>query len=168
MKKIIFTSIIFLISFQINSQKKDSEVYTEILNQIWKPFKKSFDKKDSRTFNNLHTNDIIRINAWGIKQGKTYKDTITNSYSNKSDKTRTITFWIEQSVFSKTISHQIGYYAVTYKESNKKDKTIYAQFQVTLKKINGTWKIWQDFDTDMVGGKKVDSTFTQHLKKLDL
>lgn len=116
----------------------------------------------------IHTNDILRINAWGIKQGKIYKNRIVNSYSKKSDRTRTIAFWIEQSVYSKTISHQIGYYAVTYKEPNKKDKTTYAQFQVPLKKINGIWKIWQDFDTEMVGGKKVDVSFVQQLKKLNL
>ena len=71
-------------------------------------------------------------------------------------------------MFSETIAHQIGYYAITYKEPKTKNKTTYAQFQVTLKKIHGVWKILQDFDTEKVGGVKVDSTFIRRLKKLKL
>ena len=168
MKKIIFFFSFLLICLQINAQKTDALISTEIINQVWKPFKKSFDKKDAKQFNALHTNNVLRINTWGIKQGKTYKNDIIKSYNKISKKTRTIEFWIEQSVFTKTISHQIGYYAVTYKEPNKVDKTTYAQFQVTLKKVNGLWKIWQDFDTQKVGGKKVDISFIKNLIKLDL
>ena len=168
MKNSVLTLILFFVCFQIHSQKKDAEVYIDIIQQIWKPFKKSFDNKDAKMFNALHTNDILRINKWGVKQGDTYKKGIIKSYNRTSEKTRTIEFWIEQSVFSETISHQIGYYVVTYKEPNKADKTSYAQFQVTLKKVNGAWKIWQDFDTEMVGSKKVDASFIEKLKKLEL
>jgi hypothetical protein len=168
MKKLIVILIAFCFVNFGYSQKKDSKLSDEILQQIWKPFKKSFDSKDAKAFNFLHTSEVLRINSWGIKQGEVYKNGITESYSRISKKTRTIAFWIEQSVFSETIAHQIGYYAVTYKEPNKKDKTNFAQFQVTLKKINGIWKISQDFDTEIVGGKKVDAAFVEKLDKLDL
>jgi hypothetical protein len=168
MKKHILVLVSFCCISFCYSQKKDAKIYTEVLNQVWKPFKKSFDTKDSKMFNSIHTEDILRINAWGIKQGVIYKNGITKSYSKKSSRTRTIDFWIEQSVFSETVSHQIGYYAVTYKELNKADKTSYAQFQVTLKKINGVWKISQDFDTENVGSKKVDISFVEKLEKLEL
>ena len=168
MKKNILVLVSFCLVSFCYSQKKDTTIYNEVLNQVWKPFKKSFDAKDSKTFNDVHTDDILRINTWGIKQGAIYKDGIIKSYSKKSSRTRTIDFWIEQSVFSETISHQIGYYSVTYLEPNKADKTSYAQFQVTLKKINGVWKISQDFDTENVGGKKVDVSFVEKLEKLEL
>jgi len=168
MKKFALSLILLSICFQLNAQERDSIIHSEIIAHIWKPFKTSFDSKDSKTFNSIHTKDVLRINRWGIKQGDVYKNRITKSYNSASKRTRTISFWIEQSVFSETYSHQIGYYAVTYKEPNKKDKTTYAQFQVTLKKVNDVWKIWQDFDSEIVGGKKVDSTFIKQLKKLKL
>ena len=168
MKNSLLILILLFVSVQLNSQEKESEIHTDIIQQIWKPFKKSFDNKNSKVFNDLHTIDVLRINRWGIKQGETYKNGIIKSYKRTSKKTRKIEFWIEQSVFSETISHQIGYYAVTYKEPNKKDKTTYAQFQVTLKKVNGVWKISQDFDTEIVGGKKVNAAFVENLDKLKL
>lgn len=168
MKKLLSLSIICLISFSSLAQKKDDKIYNEVLEQIWKPFKKSFDAKDYITFNDLHTDDILRINKWGIKKGDVYKKGIIKGYQRASKRTRTIEFWIEQSVFSENISHQIGYYAVTYKETDKPTKTTYAQFQVTLEKVNGEWKISQDFDTEMVGGKKVDASFVVKLQKLNL
>lgn len=160
--------MLLLMCIQLNSQEKELEIHNNIIQQIWIPFKKSFDTKDANTFNNLHTDTVLRINSWGIKQGEKYKTAITKSYSKTSKRTRTIELWIEQSVFSETIAHQIGYYAVTYKEPKTKDKTMYAQFQVTLKKIHGVWKISQDFDTEHVAGIKVDSTFIKRLKKLKL
>jgi len=168
MKKFVLLPIVLLMYIHLNSQEKNSIIHNNIIQQIWKPFKKSFDTKDANTFNSLHTDSVLRINAWGIKQGENYKNGITKSYSKTSKRTRTIEFWIEQSVFSETIAHQIGYYAATYKEPKTKDKTTYAQFQVTLKKRHGVWKISQDFDTDKVGGVKVDSTFIKRLKKLKL
>lgn len=168
MKNLFLLFFLGLISFSSNAQEKNTKAYNEILQQIWKPFKKSFDTKDAKTFNSLHTDNILRINAWGIRLGNNYKKRIINNYSKKTKSVRTIEFWIEQSVFSKIIAHQIGYYAVTYKEPNKENKTTYAQFQVTLKKINGVWKISQDFDTELVGGKKVDASFVKNLKKLEL
>lgn len=168
MKNLLLLLFIGLISLSNNAQEKDKKIYNEILEQVWKPFKKSFDNKDYKTFNNLHTDDILRINSWGIKKGNVYKNGIKKGYQRVSKRTRTIEFWIEQSVFSSTVSHQIGYYAVTYKEPGKKNKTTYAQFQVTLLKTNGRWKISQDFDTELVGGKKVDASFVKSLKKLNL
>ena len=168
MKNYLLLLITFCFANFSFAQEKDSKIYNEILHQVWKPFKKSFDTKDAKTFNSLHTEDILRINAWGIKQGDIYKKGITKSYGRTNNRTRTIDFWIEQSVFSKTVSHQIGYYAVTYKEPTKAAKVSYAQFQVTLKKVNGKWKIWQDFDTENVGGKKVDVSFVEKLERLKL
>jgi ketosteroid isomerase-like protein len=168
MRNLLLLFFLGLISLSSNAQKKDNKTYNEIIEQVWKPFKESFDNKDYKTFNSLHTDDILRINRWGIKKGDVYKNGIKKGYQRTSKRTRTIEFWIEQSVYSKTISHQIGYYAVTYKEPGKKDKTTYAQFQVTLLKTNGVWKISQDFDTELVGGKKVDVSFVKNLKKLEL
>lgn len=169
MKKLIITSIFLLISLQMISQEKKFYIYTDIIKQVWKPFKKAFDNKNAIVFNNIHTNDILRINSWGIKKGDAYKKNITKNYNQPSKNTRTIDFWIEQGVYSDSISHQIGYYAVIYKEKKAKtNKVTYAQFQVTLIKVNGTWKISQDFDTDMVGGKKVDASFVKNLEKLHL
>jgi len=168
MKNFVLLLIVFLMYLNVNSQEKYPGIYDQIVLQIWTPFKKSFDTKDANTFNSLHTDSVLRINSWGIKQGADYKNDIIKSYGRTSKKTRTIEFWIEQSVLSETIAHQIGYYAVTYKQPNMKDRKTYAQFQVTLKKINGIWKISQDFDTGTVAGVKVDATFIKQLKKLKL
>ena len=168
MKKLLLLFCIGLFHTISYGQEKNQKIHFEIINQIWKPFKKSFDTKNAKTFNSLHTNDILRINSWGIKHGEVYKKGIIKSYNRTSSRTRRIEFWLEQSVFSDNIAHQIGYYAVTYKERGKKDFTTYAQFQVTLKKEHSRWKIWQDFDTELVGGKKVDATFVKELKKLNL
>ncbi len=39
--------------------------------------------------------------------------------------------------------------------NSKEISSIYGQFHIVLKKIDGNWKITQDWDTDKINGKKL-------------
>ena len=49
----------------------DPEVVKEVNEQLWKPFKRSYEARNSDTFNDLHTDDVMRISTWsGISIGR--------------------------------------------------------------------------------------------------
>jgi dienelactone hydrolase len=66
------------------------------------------------------------------------------------------------SIPDSTITHsqniirmQIGYYRLIYQEDGKEVYRGFAQFHVVLKKINGKWKIAQDWDTRTLLGEDI-------------
>ena len=63
MKNFVFLPIELLMYMHLNSQEKNSIIHNNTIQQIWKPFKKYFDTKDANTFNSLHTDTVLRINA---------------------------------------------------------------------------------------------------------
>ena len=67
-----------LISLQMISQEKKLYIYTDIINQVWKPFKKSFDNKNTiviamigtdirtRRWRKIRTINILNDNEWNV------------------------------------------------------------------------------------------------------
>ncbi|MGI9546997.1 MAG: YybH family protein [Flavobacteriaceae bacterium] len=139
---------------QVSIAKKSTE--TIINATIWKPFKQSYEARDWEAFNALHSDHILRIHDGGIQQGMEYKNSIKKSYQKKDKRTITIDFAMERRMYTDNVGYEVGFYRVVYKQSDKKSRTSFGRFHVMLKKINGKWKIAQDWDTNSVGGKPVE------------
>ena len=72
MKKINLSVIaIFLCIGHISTAQETIE--KEVDEQVWKPFVESWTNSDSKTFNELHTDDVLRANPWGVVLGEKFK-----------------------------------------------------------------------------------------------
>ena len=161
--KRIYFFLFLVFSLQSNAQNADSLIHEEINLKIWKPFCESYASLDAKTFNALHTEDVIRVSPWGIHVGDEYKDRNLERFKANKEKgtNRTIDLWFEHRKSTAEVSYEVGYYKVTYKNDDGINNS-YGRFHVLLKKENGTWKIALDWDTDKING--VDVTDGDWLK----
>ena len=157
MKKTLLLIVLLSTVGLVHSQTKvDKEaIEKEVNKQLWKPFKTAFDDRDAKLFNSLHTDDVLRVSKWGIKQGPEYKEGVLKSYEKKDAPKREIDFWLEHRIYAENIGYEIGYYRITSYRANNEVKVSYARFHIVLKKINGKWLIAQDWDTNNINGVAV-------------
>ena len=158
MKKIAVLIAILLV-FQLGFSQRyehDASIELEVNEQVWKPFKQAFEDRDWERFNALHTDDVMRISTWsGIRIGEEYKNTIKESYQRVTQRKTFIDFRMEHRIYDEKVGFEVGYYRIIYEEPGKDRQFSYARFQVVLKKVEGVWKIAQDWDIDMINGVKV-------------
>lgn len=156
MKKISLLLFCTFFVLALNAQDKtESSIEEQINQQVWEPFKKAYGSSDAELYNSIHTDDVLRVTPWGIKQGDTYKKDNVESFSRSSRAVRTIDFRFEHRIHSDSIAYEVGYYKVVYKTDDGSSKESYGRFHVVLKKEDGQWKIAQDWDTNDINGHKV-------------
>jgi ketosteroid isomerase-like protein len=151
--------LIFLSSSALFSQNAQQISELEINEQIWKPFKDSYETHNAEVFNGLHTDNMLRINAGGITLGPDYKANITARYNSDNQNKITIDFAHEHRFYNGDIGYEVGYYRVIYHIPDGRTSESYGRFHVVLKKIEGRWKITQDWDTEKVGSVHIDKSF---------
>lgn len=170
MKRILLTiAILSYGSIALSQAPRNPEVENEVNEQLWKPFKKSWEQRDAKIFNDLHTDDVLRVSKWsGIRIGNEYKDRIIESYKKPDDRERSIDFWFEHRFYSGNTGYEIGYLKIVTKEESKEARYSYSRFHVVLKKVDGKWKIAQDWDTNNINGVEVtEADFAKNMA-LDL
>ncbi|MDT7831810.1 nuclear transport factor 2 family protein [Flavobacteriaceae bacterium S356] len=157
MKKLVACIILVLVALPAVSQnkKEQEKIAQEVNTQLWKPFKHSLENRDAKTYNDLHTDDILRVNKWGIRIGKAFKDRNTANYAKKDDRKRTIDFWLEHRIYAGNTGYEVGYYRITTTSPDGTTRESYARFHIVLKKVKGSWKIAQDWDTGDINGVKI-------------
>ncbi|MEE3999926.1 nuclear transport factor 2 family protein [Tenacibaculum sp. FZY0031] len=153
--KTVYTILIFLVSVTLSFSQHKQEIEKEVNEQIWKPFKKSFETRDWKSFNRLHSDEVLRVNKYGIRTGAEYKNSIEVSYQKPTTKKRQIDFCFNQRTYKENTGYEVGYYRVIYTEKDKESRIVYGRFHVVLNKKNGTWLIAQDWDTDTMNGKLI-------------
>ena len=67
-----------------------------------------------------------------------------------------------------SIGYEVGFYRVIYQEEGKENRKSYGRFHVVLKKIDGQWKIAQDWDSNSFNGRPIGQQDFDEGKKLDL
>jgi len=127
----------------------------EINNEIWIPFKEAYSTNNVSQYNDIHSDDILRVTKWGIRQGDDYKKKNIENFSKKQDSKRKIDFRFEHRIHEKDLAYEVGYYKLDYFEQNKITQTHYGRFHVVIKKIDGHWKITQDWDSSDINGHEV-------------
>ena len=132
---------------------RQSEIEKEVNEQVWKPFMTAYATNDSKTFNSLHTDDVLRVSPWGIKVGNAYKEAVTRNNSNPNREKRSIEFWLEHRIYKGDVGYEVGYYRI--KPLSGTGDTHYGRFHIVLRKVDGVWKIAQDWDTNDINGHKV-------------
>lgn len=169
MKQYLLLLIVTFWGTSIFAQPESNpETENEINQQIWKAFKQSWERRDSQTFNALHTEDIMRVSSSGIRVGDEYKNSNQKSFSKPRKDKRTIDFALEQRLYGNDIGYEVGYYRIVSKKDNGETNHYYGRFHVVLKKQNGAWKIAQDWDTGNVNGVEVTAADFEKLAMLPL
>ena len=152
--------LLFSLGFFMTLAAQDSlqiaTLQAEIDAQIWKPFAESYQELDADKFNALHTDDVLRGGPWGLRIGAEYKESIQKNYANdrKRGAKQRIQFRFEHRVTRPEVSYEVGYYKVEVERDGKQSQ-FYGQFHVVIRKIDGKWKIVQDWDADKINGEEV-------------
>ncbi len=141
----------------------DFNIATEVDEQIWEPFKQSYLEGNAEVFNGIHTDDVLRITGRGIKQGQEYKDENIKWLSNPSRVPRAIDFVFEHRIYGGDYGYEIGYYKIS-DPANPEKPGYHARFTVLLRKVDGIWKIAQDWDTNDINGHRVNAEDFEKLK----
>ena len=136
--------------------------------QIWQPFMESYYENDGEKFMDLHTKDVLRINKWGIKSGPEYRAQILELYAEEGRPNRTIEFKFEERTYTDKMGYEVGYYKVYEKEKGAPANANFGRFHVVIKKFNGDWKIAQDWDSNMINGKKINAADYDRLELINI
>lgn len=156
MKRVFISAfILFLVSLTAWSQAKDKR-QIEIDQQVWKPFHAAFEARDAKVLNALYADEVLRVTPNGVDTQNLFKQQNTDSYSNsRNSGTKTsLDFWFESRQTTDDTSYEIGIFKIT-SETNGTSSTFYGQFHIVIKKINGTWKITQDWDSPNINGRPI-------------
>lgn len=157
MKNIFYVFLLLVGIGSIHSQGNDlKQLVEEKVNQdVWKPFKKSYEAKDWQTFNSLHTDDVLRAHDHGIQIGQEYKDAIKGYYEREDERKTSIDFVMERRTYKDNVGYEVGFYRVIYSKPGEDDYISYGRFHVVLKKVDGQWKIAQDWDSSSFNGRPI-------------
>ena len=156
----LFLSVIGLMAYS-----QDSEIQKDIDQQVWEVFKKSYAARDAALFNSIHTDDVLRISSREIRIGDEYKNQIAENYKRPFEGSISIDFRFEHRVHREEVAFEVGYYKVNRTNADGKEANFYGRFNVLLKKLDGIWKIAQDWDSGNINGHEVGAGDWERLAK---
>lgn len=133
-----------IISFGQNAQ-------LEINDQVWKPFTKTFNERDTKGFMAVHSKDLVRSS----RDSKTVLN--WNEYNQQSEKwdqqekksptQRQLELRFTERIAGKDQAIDVGVYKTTYIQSDGNTRSFFGRFHVVLRKENNVWKILVDTDS---------------------
>ena len=141
----------------------DATTAAAINQQVWLPFIEAYRTANAQLYNSLHTNDVLRVTARGIKEGQTYKAGNTQRFAKRHP--GYIDFRFEHCIHHEGVAYEVGYYQLKYTGRDGQPGTSYGRFHVVLRQVNGTWQIAQDWDTGNVNGHEVTAADFERLPK---
>ena len=160
----LFCCVLFLLS---NLAIADTAVQAEIDRSVWTPFHAAFEQRDGQELNAIYAESVLRVTPDGIDtqgQFKTFNLTRFDANIAKGEQIA-LDFWFDSRRTNSTTSYDVGFYRIRInppKNSTSeqgapetKPVTFYGQFHIVVKKIQGRWKIVQDWDTDTIGGRSI-------------
>lgn len=153
------TAIVLFCTFVLSyGQRPPKDIPQETLEaiktEVWIPFMEAYDQSDSQKLKSIHTQDIFRVtqDQNQVETGESYLEEFGNFV--KTVKARGSQIGIAFAIRSTALkdagdmAYQTGYYRFSSKRGDDEDLVIrgYGEFNVGLRKENGTWKIWLDAD----------------------
>ncbi len=158
MKKFIvyYLLLLPLLSFGQENLKK---IQNTIDQEVWEPFTRAFETLNAEALNAIYADEVLRVTPNGIDTKSEFKqENIKRFAQNKIDGISiTLDFWFDDRDTNEDTSYEVGFYRIGLNKKEAKTSYIYGQFHIVLKKVNGTWKITQDWDTTTINGKKITS-----------
>ena len=122
----------------------------EIDETVWRPYKAAFEKRDGAALNALYGDGVIRVTPAGIDTQDDFK--LNNISPKTTDLTVKLDFWLESRHTNETTSYEVGMFRIARYADDQLAEYHYGQFHIVMRKIDGEWKITQDWDTPVVLG----------------
>ncbi|HMC01260.1 MAG TPA: DUF4440 domain-containing protein [Flavobacteriaceae bacterium] len=138
----VFMILCFCVSAQSNDNLKD------INQQVWNNFTKAFETLDYELFENLHSEDFLRIG--GDSKNIRDKENYISGYKQRWQNTlidQTISFRFLERICNDSIASERGIYKLTKDPNTDNEKSYFGKFHVVLKKVDLVWKIMIDYDS---------------------
>lgn len=154
--RVCFLFGFILSSFSTLAQTNSIEIQQHIDKTVWASFQKAYEARDADALNAIYAKDVIRVTPNGIDTKDDFKHkNIENFKASKESKTEIkLDFWFDSRHTNEDTSYEVGFYKIGL-TTNGKTQHIYGQFHIVLKKIEGVWKITQDWDTTTINGHKI-------------
>jgi ketosteroid isomerase-like protein len=141
--------------FAVGGSAYAQEHHKEINDQVWKPFKVTFEQYNVSGFMALHSHDLVRVprDAKMVSNFNQYwkNNDADKKQSRENQVTRTIDLRFLERISSGTQAYEVGIYKVTITQPSKNQQTYYGKFHVVLRKEADTWKILVDSDSSEGG-----------------
>lgn len=153
------TTIVFFCTFVLSyGQRPPKDIPQETLEaiktEVWIPFMEAYDQSDSQKLKSIHTQDIFRVtqDQNQVETGESYLEEFGNFVETVKARGSQIgiAFAIRSTALNDAgnMAYQTGYYRFSSKRGDDESLVVrgYGEFNVGLRKENGTWKIWLDAD----------------------
>lgn len=153
MKKASVFCLLFL-SFFGFAQNEIKEIQNTIDQEVWKPFTAAFETLDGKALNATYADNVLRVTPNGIDTKNAFKAAnLARFKQNKADGVSiALDFWFDDRDTNEDTSYEVGFYRIGFTNKDGETNYSYGQFHIVLKKINGVWKITQDWDTTKING----------------
>ncbi|MEO0528911.1 MAG: nuclear transport factor 2 family protein, partial [Bacteroidota bacterium] len=140
--------IVFLFSFAHGISQEARTIQKEIDQSLWKPFQQAFQDLDGAALNTLYAEEVLRVTPEAIDTENAFKEANLERFAtNKANGTTiSLNFWFDSRHTNVHTSYEVGFYKIVFLTKGE-ENVVYGQFHIVLKKINGKWKITQDWDT---------------------
>jgi ketosteroid isomerase-like protein len=139
------------------AQTDTEAIQKEIDQMVWKPFQKAFETLDGDALNATYANQVLRVTPQGIDTKNAFKKGNAERFAanrKNGDKIH-LDFWFDNRKTNETTSYEVGFYRIGFTSKGGETQYSYGQFHIVLEKINGQWKITQDWDTATIAGKSI-------------
>lgn len=147
----------FSLLYSPRLQAQTANATQQIDQQIWEPFKTSYRNYDHQAFNDLHSDDIVRISSKKIILAADYKKQNADWFSKAKEEgyQQSIEFRFDKRVHTGNKAYETGYYKVVVIRPDGEESTYFARFHVALEQVAGRWKITQDWDSNELNSEQV-------------
>lgn len=150
MKKIMFCLMLTCTSLLAFAQGEEEAINKD----VWYNFMQAYQDKNASLFNEIHTDDVIRVSPDSntLLIGREYKDKNIENFNqwNSARFSQKIEFSFISRSHKREWAYETGIFKLTRSQAGQ-SKSYYGKFNVTLKKTAGLWKIFIDADTNEKG-----------------
>ena len=154
-----FLLFLFLGTSAFLSAQSVAEIQKEIDAQVWRPFQEAFQELDGQALNDTYAAQVLRVTPGGIDTENSFKQANLKRFTqNKADGISIrLDFWFDSRHTNITTSYEVGFYRIGATNAAGETSYNYGQFHIVLEKIEGIWKITQDWDTTTINGHAIGS-----------
>ena len=165
----IIAMAIMLSSVTAGAQIEVLNIQREIDTSVWRPFQKAFESLDGEALNRTYAKEVLRVTPNGIDTNNSFKSANIKRFDKNREDGASITldFWFDSRHTNETTSYEVGFYRIGTTYTRKEPSYNYGQFHIVIKKIDGHWKITQDWDTAHINGNNISQEDFQKQEPLE-
>lgn len=157
MLRLAISIISVLITTTAGADEHIATVHDTIDATVWKPFQEAFEAMDGEALNAVYADEVLRVTPEGLDTAGAFKQ--FNMIRFDASRTRgdriNLDFWFDSRQTNASTSYDVGFYRFSTTTPTGATSYFYGQFHIVLKKLDGQWKIIQDWDTATIGGKPI-------------